>query len=79
MPKDCLFPGEMLMDPALLKEQKERAKFALAIVAMREGRHEEALNGFEKLCQPQAAYYMGLVCIMLAFSLLQSTINTLKK
>ena len=61
MPKDCLFPGEMTADSAQMKELKEQAKFAMAVVAMREGKHEEALNGFETLYQPQASYYTGLV------------------
>ena len=61
MPKDCLFSGDTMMDPALLKELKEKSKFALAVVAMREGRHEDALNSFEELYHPQAAYYTGLV------------------
>ena len=61
MPKDCLFPGEMSPDPAHLKELKEQSNFAMATVAMREGRHEEALKGFETMYTPQAAYYTGMV------------------
>ena len=64
MPKDCLFPGEMSADPAQLKELKEQSNFAMATVAMREGRHEEALKGFEALYTPRASYYTGLVSIM---------------
>ena len=64
MPKDCLFPGERSPDPVQLKELKEQSSFAMAMIAMREGRHEEAVQGFETMYTPQAAYYTGMVRIL---------------
>ncbi|KAL4232099.1 E3 SUMO-protein ligase RanBP2 [Mactra antiquata] len=65
-PKELMFPMDTMMDPAAVKQIREQVKFAMATIDMKEERNEEALNVFETLHQPEAAYYSGLIYRKLA-------------
>ena len=49
------------LTPDAVQEMMQDAKFASAIIAMKAGRYEEAVKGFEKLTTPYASFYMAQV------------------
>ena len=51
--------GDLL--PEALQEMIQDAKFASATIAMREGRYEDAVKGFERLTTPYASFYRAQV------------------
>ena len=49
------------LTPDAVQEMMKDAKFASATIAMRAGRYEEAVKGFEKLTTPYASFYSAQV------------------
>ena len=56
-----LFPGDDIIDPAIVKDIREQVKFAMATIAMKEGNYKEALSAFESLYKAEASYRIALV------------------
>lgn len=56
-----IFPSDVVLDPAVVKDIREQVKFAMAIIAMNQENYREALSAFESLYKPEASYYSGLV------------------
>ncbi|KAL3864553.1 hypothetical protein ACJMK2_006225 [Sinanodonta woodiana] len=66
MPKESLFPDNSVPDTAQLQKMIEQTKFALAMVAMREGKFEEAVKGFDGASSPWASYHTAKIYTQLA-------------
>ncbi|KAK3594749.1 hypothetical protein CHS0354_014176 [Potamilus streckersoni] len=66
MPKESLFPDNSVPDTAQLQRMIEQTKFALAMVAMREGNYEEAVKGFESASSAWASYHTAKIYTQLA-------------
>jgi hypothetical protein len=49
------------LSPEAVNELLQDTKFATATIAMREGRYEDAIKGFEKLTTPYASFYRAQV------------------
>ncbi|XP_076453510.1 LOW QUALITY PROTEIN: E3 SUMO-protein ligase RanBP2-like [Babylonia areolata] len=49
------------LTPAATQEMTQDAKFASATIAMREGRYEDAVKGFERLTTPYASFYRAQI------------------
>jgi len=67
MPKEVMFPSEIVMDPAVVKGIRDQVKFAMAMIAMNQQNYEVALNAFTGLYKAEASYYSGLVRYTLSF------------
>ncbi|KAK7485488.1 hypothetical protein BaRGS_00023298 [Batillaria attramentaria] len=67
-PKMRMFDDGDDADQTLVAVQEllQDAKFASAVIAMREGRYEEAIKGFEKLTTPWASFYRAQIYKALA-------------
>ncbi|XP_053407821.1 E3 SUMO-protein ligase RanBP2-like [Mercenaria mercenaria] len=65
-PKELLFPGDDIIDPAVVKDIREQVKFAMAVIAMKQENYKEALSAFENLYKPEASHYTGLIYRKLA-------------
>ncbi|KAL8618871.1 hypothetical protein ACOMHN_000878 [Nucella lapillus] len=61
--KVCLFDDgdDGDLTPATTQELLQDAKFASATIAMREGRYEDAIRGFERLTTPYASFYRAQI------------------
>lgn len=53
--------GDDDLATAGIQELLQEAKFASSVLAMKEGRYEEALEGFQKLMTPWASFYKAQV------------------
>lgn len=61
-----MFPSELVMDPAVVKDIRDQVKFAMATIAMNRQNYREALSSFASLYKPEASYFSGLVCWVVA-------------
>ncbi|XP_070173906.1 E3 SUMO-protein ligase RanBP2-like isoform X2 [Littorina saxatilis] len=49
------------LTPEVVRDMTQDTKFAVAVIAMREGRYEEAVRGFEPLTTPYASFYRAQI------------------